>query len=174
MDYSAAKADSDGVIIRFGHATQTTPDQAKLMAKMGIIAEVNLGSNAATGAVIPTEGRKLENGTLSVPATPGVKPSDVPTIFDDHAFLHLLYDQVPVVLNTDAQGVMHTTLGEEYATAAWIIEQFRNGKITMTIDGKVTHYGDLPADVKTRFDMNRLVEAAEAYQARIKSGKVPQ
>jgi hypothetical protein len=174
MGYNSAKADSDGVIIRFGHATQTTPEQAKLMASMGIIAEVNLGSNAATGAVLPTEGRKVEDGSISVPKTPGVKPADIPTVFEDHAFLHLLYDQVPVVLNTDAQGVMHTTLGEEYATAAKIIEAFKDGKITMKIDGKDTHYSELPDDVKTRFDMQRLVDAAEAYRTRIKAGKVPQ
>ena len=39
------------VVVRFGHATHTTPEQAVRMAKLGIIAEVNLASNVQTGSL---------------------------------------------------------------------------------------------------------------------------
>ena len=41
----------DKILIRFGHATHTTLEQAKRMEKLGIYADINMGSNLRTGAI---------------------------------------------------------------------------------------------------------------------------
>jgi predicted amidohydrolase YtcJ len=72
----------DGIIIRFGHATHATAEQAQRMAALGIVAEVNLTSNRVTGAMQHRGG-------------PG---SDVA----DHSLVRLLVAGTPTILSTDA------------------------------------------------------------------------
>ena len=68
--------------VRLGHATHSTPEQRQEMRPLGIIVEANVGSNLATGSILRV---------------------------DEHPILQNIYDEVPTVLATDAQGVMSTT-----------------------------------------------------------------
>lgn len=108
----------DGVSIRFGHATHTDPDQARRMAKLGIVAEVNLSSNFATG---------------SVEQSPEARAKQKEEEFEDHSLLHLIATGAPVVLSTDAQAVMETSLSDEYVKAKRILKEFQSGISTMRL-----------------------------------------
>ena len=102
------------VDVRFGHATHATPEQARRMQALGITAEVNLGSNVASGALDQTDG--------------GIdgKPRNVEQ-YDDHALPTLLYYDTSVVLSTDAHAVMDTTMRAEYQRARRVIDQVLSG-----------------------------------------------
>jgi len=52
----AGDLDPTLVVVRFGHATMATPEQVARMKAVGVIAEVNLGSNVRTGSVDQTVG----------------------------------------------------------------------------------------------------------------------
>ena len=176
MGYNAGKGKADGVVVRFGHATHATQKHAKMMADMGIIAEVNLGSNAETGAVLPPKRRVGPDGKMIVERT-DVNPKNEPGAFNDHSLLHLLFAKVKVVLNTDAHGVMSADLPHEYGTAARIVQQFKDGNLTMQLDGKTVHYKDVQkrlgkAEAARRFSMNRVTAAAKGYKRDIKSQSV--
>jgi len=84
------------------------------MKKLGITAEVNLGSNAVSGSLqddpIRPAGRD-GGGRLKS--------------FDDHSFLVLAAEGVATILSTDAQSVMSTTLSNEYAMAEQVLRGFR-------------------------------------------------
>ncbi|MDB4962489.1 MAG: hypothetical protein JWP01_2488 [Myxococcales bacterium] len=105
--------DSSKVIVRFGHVTHATPAQAARMAKLGVVAEVNLGSNVASGAVSQTEGVHGKRASVEQ--------------LDEHSFATLLYYNVSIVLNTDAGGVMSTSLRIEYQRARQAIEDVLAG-----------------------------------------------
>lgn len=115
--------DPNLVIIRFGHATHATPDQAALMAQLGIIAEVNLHSNIETGSLMQVDkktGEKFQDDN-----------------YDDHSLLTLLYvspaakdgslGPLHVILSTDAHDVMNTNISAEYKRARDLIEEFLAG-----------------------------------------------
>jgi hypothetical protein len=102
------------VITRFGHATHATPRQTARMRALGIIAEVNLGSNVVTGSLSQTEGAH--------------GPRAREPRYQDHSLPSLIYSGTSVVLSTDGPGVMNTTLATEYARANQIIEAVLTGE----------------------------------------------
>jgi len=115
--------DPTKVPVRFGHSTHATPEVAARMAKLGIIAEVNLKSNVATAAIDQT------NKTTG-------KPSET-ELYDDHSLLTLLFYGVQTILSTDAHSVMGTDMAAEYGRARDIIDDFLHGKMTVRVDPKV-------------------------------------
>lgn len=114
------------VIVRFGHATHATPEQAARMAKLGIIAEVNLSSNVETGSVSQkkptsaTEDRKRgaeDRGPLkNTSQQRGGK-------LEDHSLATLIMNDVPIILSTDGHSVMSTTMKREYDLAQKAIDK---------------------------------------------------
>src|SRR5262249_42814462 len=124
MGYHSDKAKQDRVIIRFGHATHATPDQLKRMAKLGVIAEANIGSNLATGSIKEV---------------------------DDPPLLYNLYYEVPTILSTDGHGVMSTNMTAEYGRAENMIKDFKDGKTTINVRGGPKRYDKLTPDEKARF-----------------------
>ena len=123
--------DPDRVIVRFGHATHADPGQAARMQALGIIAEVNLGSNIATGAVSQREGA---NG-----------PRNATEQLDDHAFPTLLYYDTPIAISTDAGAVMGTTLAAEYQRAQTLIEDVLAGASTVKVRAEDARIGKTEA-----------------------------
>ena len=140
--YSAQKAAEDGVIIRFGHATHATPRQIDRMKSLGVVAEANLSSNVETGALQPVQGGDF---------------------FENHSLLNLLYKEVPTVLNTDAHGVMHTTLTREYQQADRLISLFKRGKMPMQLEDRQVYFKDLSETEQARFDCDHLRKWAAEY-----------
>lgn len=100
--------DPTKVIVRLGHVAHATPVQAARMHALGVIAEVNLGSNIQTGSVSQTEG---VHGNRAAAER-----------LDDHSFPTLMFYDVSIILSTDAGGVMSTTLRAEYQRARQAIE----------------------------------------------------
>jgi hypothetical protein len=141
------------VEIRLGHVTQATEAQVAQMKELGVIAEVNLGSNMVTGAL----------GRARDPAG---------SRLDEHPLLMLLYHDVRTLLSTDAGGVMSTDLSKEYGFAAELLERFRRGETSITVpdpkDRKsklVLRYADLPPEVQARFRIEHLERTAQEYAA---------
>lgn len=141
--YNAEQAAKDGVIVRFGHATHLTQSQVTRIKDLGIYAEANLGSNKVTGALQPTRAGDF---------------------FENHPLLSLLYHEVPTVLNTDAHGVMHTNLKQEYELADRLIRMFQRNKMSIKVDDKPVFYRDLSPEQQQRFDPQRLREWAKDYE----------
>jgi len=137
------------VQVRLGHVTAATPDLAERMARLGVIAEVNVGSNLVTGAL--PAGKKGQGDRL-----------------DQHPLPVLLYYGVKTVLSTDAQGVMSTSLPKEYGLADEIIQRFRSGQSKITIpdpadEGKSSlrlGWDDLTPEQQSRFDVRWLERQA--------------
>jgi hypothetical protein len=162
--------DPSKVVIRFGHATMTDPDQAAAMAALGVIAEVNLTSNVRTGAADQTvEG---EDG----------RPAEEPQ-FDDHSLLTLLFYKVPTILSTDAHSVMSTTMGQEYDRAYMLIEDLLAGRRTVRVraqdaQGRGVDLGngqvELSRDDLTAAELQQFMDAYERlHQAAAKYGNNP-
>ncbi len=99
--------------IRLGHATHATPELAAKMKALGIVVEVNLGSNAVSGS--------LQDSATN---PQGRSASGHLHHMDDHSLLVLAAEGVRVVLATDGQGVMGTTLHEESRRAAQLLVDF--------------------------------------------------
>ncbi|MGN6108204.1 MAG: hypothetical protein ACTHU0_24065, partial [Kofleriaceae bacterium] len=168
------------VFVRFGHATHATPIQVQDMAKLGIVAEVNLGSNVATGSLSQTVGVHGPRGTTEQ--------------YDDHSLPSLVFYGTSTVLSTDGQAVMRTSLRAEYQRAHRILEEvlagdrpIRVGVAEATIDGKVRgievpgrpelrelRVGDLTRDERARFEHGYeklYADAASYYLRRPQPGK---
>jgi len=146
-----AKPPEGKVEVRLGHVTQATASQVARMKQLGVIAEVNIGSNLVTGAL----GRADEPGGSRL---------------DGHPLLTLLYHDVHTLLSTDAGGVMNTDLAKEYGFAADMLQRFRDGETTITVpdpsdpeSSMVLRYEDLPAKVQKRFQVAHLEDSAKAY-----------
>lgn len=174
------------VIVRFGHATHTTPEMAARMAKLGIIAEVNLTSNIETGSVSqkPAADPKNKQDNVYQP-----KPEDQRTPYeidpekrqggalDDHAFTSLVAADAPIILSTDAHSVMSTNMANEYRRATDLINEVRSGQRKVAIDQSVIDpslppgttrnlsYDEMPPHLKERFDnaQRKLYEDANRY-----------
>ena len=141
------------VIIRLGHVTHATDEHIRKMAELGIIAEVNIGSNLATG---------------SLP-----KDRDGGGRLDEHPLLQLMVSGVKAALSTDAQGVMNTDIGREYGFAADIIDAFKRGEGTVKVPtyndaGEITgwqrkSYEQLNAQERARIDIRVLHQEAADY-----------
>jgi hypothetical protein len=140
------------VQIRFGHVTHISPEQARRMQALGIIAEVQLGSNLLTGA--------------------SPRASDNSSQLDQHPLLNLMAAGVDTTLSTDGHGAMKTSLDREYRLAERMLRRFRQGQIavddgftTWTYEEMVKHYGK--AYVEKRFSIDRLHDSAQTYRAQI-------
>ncbi len=138
------------VLVRMGHVTHITEAQVQLMAELEIVAEVNIGSNLATGALPRATGDAIR--------------------LSEYPLLMLLYHKVDVIQSTDAQGVMSTNLPKEYELAQQIIDEFKSGDRRLEVDGRVLRWNDLsPAeriDLDRRLNLDRIREAALRYQER--------
>jgi hypothetical protein len=118
----------DHVEVRFAHVTHATLRQAKRMRQLHIVADVNLTSNLATGA-LTLHGADVWDGfdiTSYRPLAPGdlkrlSENPDNARLFKSHSLIKLLIAGVPVVLGTDGGGVEHSTMVTEYALAEAII-----------------------------------------------------
>ena len=151
--------DPDNVVVRFGHATHATPDQIRRMKELGIYAEANLVSNKETGASQPNTRGKF---------------------WEDHSLLTMLHQENKTILSTDAHGVMHTNLRNEYDAAGDIVRRFKNGEVKLEVDTpegrkKVTFDQLSPADkAKFAVDENghplQLHDAALDYREKLKAG----
>ncbi|MBN9416543.1 MAG: hypothetical protein J0I12_13955 [Candidatus Eremiobacteraeota bacterium] len=146
--YSAEQGARDGVIVRFGHATHLTQSQVTRIKDLGIFAEANLGSNKVTGALQPGRGGDF---------------------FEDHPLLSLLYHEVPTVLNTDAHGVMHTNLKQEYEQADRLIKMFQRNKMSLRIEDQDVFYRDLSPEQQERFNPQRLRDWAQDYEKAVRA-----
>jgi hypothetical protein len=78
---------------------------------------------------------------------------------------------VPVVLSTDAGGVMVNTLQGEFAAARTIIQRFRQGQETIVVNGRRTPFGELSPREQRRFDVQRMIDAARQYRRTIDAGR---
>ncbi|MFH1467574.1 MAG: hypothetical protein ABIO70_24525 [Pseudomonadota bacterium] len=141
------------VEIRLGHVTQATDAQVRLMKELGVIAEVNIGSNMVTGALGRAQGESASR-------------------LEEHPLLMLLYHGVPTLLSTDAQGVMSTDMAKEYGFAADLVDRFRRGEVALTVPDPEdptqrvrVRFSDLPPELQERFDARRLEKAAQDYAA---------
>lgn len=124
------------VIVRFGHVTHATSEQAARMSRLGVIAEVNLGSNQATGAVAKS---KPQAGTIDRRVAHGEKGttyaqdrSSLPPL-DDHSLGELIFNDVEVALSTDGHEVMNTTMADEYRRAQDIVLAIRRNQSAIRI-----------------------------------------
>ena len=154
------------VIVRIGHATHVDVAQAQLMAGLGVAAEVNTGSNLATGAM------------------PAAGPSG--TRLDRHSVLTLLGQNAEVVLSTDGGSVMSTDLQKEYDTIKQILRGFTDKGSTQTVElaidsrtGKVAPVGGVKRAVTfaellardpeaaSRFTMEHIIEIQKRSQTRV-------
>jgi adenosine deaminase len=150
---------SDKVIVRLGHATHATPEQLTRIQQLGIIVEANLTSNVVTRTVADS-------------------------VEQNQVLLKFLFHDVKTVLNTDAGGVMSTSLQREYELAHTIMDRFNNNEIPIVVDN--VHYyfsqipdeGDrepgveykiLPQEKRRNFDLERLRKEAEGYSQKMQS-----
>lgn len=101
-------------VLRLGHSTHVTDEIAKTMAKMGIMADINLASNIATSAYI-APAINVESNILSQEYS--LLYEKAANIFLNHGLLKLLKNKVVVVLSTDGQGIEHSRIEREYKTA---------------------------------------------------------
>ncbi|MDQ3339218.1 MAG: Fic family protein [Myxococcota bacterium] len=184
----AARPENNGklppdVIVRFGHATHTTPEMAARMAKLGIIAEVNLTSNIETGSVSQKPPANLD-GKQDNTHTPETQPTRYELdpakrggTLDDHALATLIAADAPVILSTDAHSVMSTNMANEYNRAKSVIQEVRDGRRRVPIDesvidpskppgtSRLMSYDEMPPHLQERFDRaeRKLYEDANRY-----------
>ncbi|MBV8760672.1 MAG: hypothetical protein JO257_25490, partial [Deltaproteobacteria bacterium] len=159
------------VVVRFGHATHTTPEQAARMAKLGIIAEVNLASNHQTGSAAeqkPTSGVDKKRGHQEILEMHDPEQRGHGNM-EDHALATLVAEGVPVILSTDGASVMSTDMKDQYDRANQIIREVREGTRTVRVeqDGKIVelHYNELPQNMRDNIDRaeGKFYEDANAY-----------
>lgn len=132
---TSRSGDAD-VQIRLGHVTHATDQQIRDLQALNVHVEVNLGSNLTTGAV---------------------------ESLDQHPMLSMLYHRLEFSLNTDGGGVMHTDLGREYQRAADVIRRFREGRVTIEIDGVPTRFDQLSDEDQARFSVEYLQQQAQQH-----------
>jgi len=150
---------SDRVIVRLGHATHATPEQLTRIQQLGIIVEANLTSNLVTRTVADS-------------------------VEQNQVLLKFLFHDVKTVLNTDAGGVMSTSLQREYELAQTIMSRFNNNEIPVVVDNIHYYFSEIPdegdrepgveyrilTDEKRKnFDLDRLRKEAEGYSQKMQS-----
>ncbi len=94
---------------------------------------------------------------------------------------HLFHD-VKTILNTDAGGVMNTSLQREYELAHTILSRFKDNEIPIVVDnvhyyfseipdegdrGPGVEYKILPDEKRENFDIERLKQEAEGYSQKM-------
>lgn len=119
------------VVVRFGHVTHATSEQAARMKKLGVIAEVNLTSNQATGALAkdkPEKGQP-DQRTGSGEETSSYEQSkaSLPKLHD-HSLPTLIFNEVEIVLSTDGHEVMDTSLRNEFLRASEVLIAIQNNE----------------------------------------------
>ena len=77
--------------------------------------------------------------------------------------LNMLYHRLEFSLNTDGGGVMHTDLHSEYQRAADMIQEFREGRVSIEIDGVPTRYDQLSPEEQARFSLEYLQQQAQQH-----------
>jgi hypothetical protein len=89
--------------------------------------------------------------------------------------LVMLFNDMPVILSTDAGGVMRTSLEAEYLRVeAEILRPFRNGgRVRIEGHGEVTYDGISDPAVRRRFELQHLREQGEAYERSIAAHRDP-
>ena len=108
---------------QIGHATHVTLTQAIRMQKLGVLADVCLSSNAATGAIhvhlknddddiFITRGDL--NGRAHKPAFVVRTSAAVAEAYAQHSMVKLLLAGVKVVLGTDGAGVEHSDNAQDF------------------------------------------------------------
>jgi hypothetical protein len=127
------------------------------MHDLGLIAEVNIGSNIATGAL--------------------PRPRAGATRLSEHPLLLLLYHGVDVLQSTDAQGVMSTNMVREFALAESIISDFKSGRRNLEVDGRTLRWAALSpeerASLDRRLSLDRIREASLRYRDAISARRPP-
>ncbi len=123
-----------GVEIRFGHATHATDAQLRAMAELGVVAEVNIGSNLTTGSIYN---------------------------INEHPVLRMLYHGVSTVFSTDGGGVMDTTMRQEWDGVIAFAARFRGGETRLRVGDREVGYGDLDATHQARFEEAHLRQIVE-------------
>jgi len=73
---------------------------------------------------------------LSEPSPRGREARSETPRYDDHSLATLVYNETSVILSTDGQGVMSTTLATEYARAYSMIE---SGSLTVESASRYAH-----------------------------------
>jgi hypothetical protein len=134
---------SNQVIVRFGHATHATPKQLQKIKELEskglqIIVEANLTSNLTTRSINLEEQNQI--------------------------LLKFLYHDINTILNTDAGGVMGTTIATEYRVSQQIIDDFKAGITKLKIGNKEYNFEDLSTEQQKNFDTERLRQNAEKYR----------
>lgn len=168
--HAAGELDPGHVIVRFGHVTHATPDQLARMKSLGVIAEINLGSNVSTGVLSQTRGI--------------TGPRSVTERFEDHSLPSAIYYDVDSILSTDGGAVMDTSLRDEYTRARLLIEQVLAGERPVRIRTADAHerghavpgredlreltVAELTAEERARFERayQELFGAAQRYYER--------
>ena len=148
-ELKAAGELSDKAVIRLGHLTHASSQQLERVSRLGIIVEANLASNLVTGSVRDVDER-------------------------NQVLLRFLYHDVKFTLNTDAGGIMNTTLPDEYKDARVILDDFMNNETGVTVEEKdpktgkmipkTYYYKDLPPKKRRNFNPNRLTRDAWQYR----------
>lgn len=132
------------IIIRFGHVTHATLQQAQRMAELHVEADVNLDSNISTGAwsfVQMPKGGQLAQKVAAAAKQPksNFKLNDLPeflipnphkeeqvaAVLGTHPLKYLLMADVRVMLGTDGPGVEHSSMPREYALATSLIHYWK-------------------------------------------------
>lgn len=116
------------ISVRFGHAAHATSEQAARMKKLGVVAEVNLGSNYATGSVSKNKGELAAGEEI-----PSGQDRSVLGSLDDHSLGALIFNDVDIVLSTDGHEVMSTSLAQEYRLASAYISRIQADKLPVRI-----------------------------------------
>jgi hypothetical protein len=114
------------VIVRFGHVTHVTKEQAENMAELGIRADVNLGSNLRTGSLTFIEDLADAKRRRAVF---GDWNKDWASLVDrGHGLQQLLKAGVKAALGSDGQGVEITSIETEYHLAEEYLKDLKIGK----------------------------------------------
>lgn len=148
QDLESAHSDLlDYVVFRLGHVTWATMDQAVLMGKLKVEADVNLESNVATGAYprgrmpeaapqlnktlagyLVDERKNWELNDLLGTLIPNGQEGDlekVGEILGNASLKYLLENHVPVLLGTDGAGVEHSNIQREYVLADSLVRYWK-------------------------------------------------
>lgn len=113
------------IIVRFGHVTHVTKDQAERMAKLDIHADVNLGSNLRTGSMTFLENLQDAKSRRAVFHDWN---RDWSSLVDrGHGLINLLNAGVMVALGSDGQGAEETRMYSEYHLAEEYLKDHKIG-----------------------------------------------
>jgi len=122
------------VSVRFGHATHATPEQIARMKALGVIVEVNLTSNQATGSLAgekPAPGQKDAERPKRTGSTGDDRSGNA--MLEQHALGSMVFHDIDVMLSTDGHDVMDTHLAKEYAKAKQVLEDIHDNLLDVRI-----------------------------------------